>query len=502
MNFNKQPLYIGGLSSADPILERPGQVHSDDFVGCVHSIAINGRTLNLSNPLKSGGIVATCDRKAGSCSRPLPQNPSTTVCGAFTECSDRFHYSLCRCGGDLLSPDCHNSLDSISLGKGGFVEFIISEKYRRMQLLENFYHGSDSWTNHFKKSDRYLESNVTVNAMEHPKSLSMLFRTLRSDGLIFYAATNKHYTIIQLKNGRILYQSRQTNFINMTINSSSLSDGKWHNITLHASNRVLKIYVDDKRYGDELDASNVHDFLDPYLTIFSIGGARKELFIENYVPNGFEGCFANFTINDEIQPFNGSGTIFKEILSHGRVYQHCHITGIGSAQATDPLSIGISLVVVFFVILLIAITASFIIFRLRKQYKEKMDGPNILQNKHSGGSTLLVGSGLLSQGNDNLIGRGLHSSDVSVGFHGENADIIRPHHMAAPELLSKKYKERDIHASEHRPQRPDIIEREVISKSPLLRDENTNDCNINTGWFHALMRKPPYFLFHTFYLRN
>lgn len=487
LNFNKNLLYIGGLPSADAILERPGQIHSDDFVGCIHSIAINGRALNLSDPIKAKGISSTCDRKAGQCSQVQPQNHVSTRCGSFSDCSDRFHYSLCRCGSNLLSPDCYNSLDSISLGDGGFVEFIISEKHHRMQLLESFYLGIDPWSNDYDKRNRRLqiENNSISDTINHlkPKSMSMLFRTLRLNGMIFYAATNKHYTLLELKNGKIFYQSKHSNAVNMTINNvENLSDGKWHNITLYTFNRVLTLHIDGKRVGDELDAPNMHDFLDPYLTILSIGSARKELFAKENIPIGFEGCFANFTINDEIQPFNGSGTIFKEILSHGKVYQHCHISGIGAAQTTDPLSIGITLVIIFFVILLVAILASFIVFRLRKQYKEKTGGPNSIQNKHSAGSTLLIGGGLLSQGNDNVIGRGLHSSDTSVGFHGENADIIRPHHIAAPELLSKKYKERDITTTElHRPQRPDIIEREVISKSPPLRDENTINCNINTG---------------------
>ncbi|KXJ79505.1 hypothetical protein RP20_CCG000580 [Aedes albopictus] len=47
------------------------------------------------------------------------------------------------------------------------------------------------------------------------------------------------------------------------------------------------------------------------------------------------------------------------------------------------------------------------------------------------------------------------------------------HHLVGPELISKKYKERDITNNEpQRPQRPDIIEREVVSKSPPLREDH------------------------------
>lgn len=41
-------MYLGGVMTVDPLQERPNQVHSDDFVGCIHSVSINGRSLNFS----------------------------------------------------------------------------------------------------------------------------------------------------------------------------------------------------------------------------------------------------------------------------------------------------------------------------------------------------------------------------------------------------------------------------------------------------------------------
>ena len=52
LNFNNEPVYIGGVMTVDPIEERPRQVLSDDFVGCIHSASINGRALNLSAPIQ------------------------------------------------------------------------------------------------------------------------------------------------------------------------------------------------------------------------------------------------------------------------------------------------------------------------------------------------------------------------------------------------------------------------------------------------------------------
>lgn len=127
-----------------------------------------------------------------------------------------------------------------------------------------------------------------------------------------------------------------------------------------------------------------------------------------------------------------------------------------------------------------AILVSFLVFRLRRQKKEK-EGPNASttisglgkSNGVGGVSLASGGSGLLSAQPPDMA-RGLHSSDASGFLTGDNGEVIRTvsgHHLVAPELISKKYKEREIVASEPRQQRPDIIEREV-SKSIPLRDEH------------------------------
>lgn len=483
LNFNKNNLLIGGLSSADPVLERPGQIHSDDFVGCVHSVSINGRALNLSSPLHARGISPTCNRQpnGGPCTQGLPEDPAQSLCGSFGSCMDRWHSAMCNCGDYLLSPNCYGALDPISLGDGGFIEFNISEKHRRMQLLENMYSGSTVWSIDASKRLSYDINNTTIPLLlpnsiagDPPKTLSIMFRTHRSDGLLIYAATNKHFTSIELHNGKLLYHSKQGISVNMTVNRlGNLADGNWHNLTLTTFNRIFHLMLDGQRVGDELDSAGVHDFLDPYLTVLSIGGVRRELVLqESAMTSSFEGCLANFTINNEIQPFNGSGSVFTEVLTRGKVYEGCHgIVGVGAAQIPDPLSIGITLVIVFFVILLVAILISFVVFRLRKQQKEKSGA---LHSKQNGASNMIGGGGLVSGSGDCVLSRGLHGNDSSVGFHSDG-ELLRGvgHHLVGPELISKKYKERELGTNElPRPQRPDIIEREVVSKSPPLRDEH------------------------------
>ncbi|XP_044747791.1 cadherin-related tumor suppressor [Coccinella septempunctata] len=474
LNFNNNPLLIGGLDKADPILERPGQVHSDDFVGCVHSISVNGRLLNLSNPIHSENVKNNCARK-GSCTKV-----SDNHCYGHGSCLDRWNTISCRCDGGLIAPNCGAALLPITISGGAYVEFVPSEFHKRMQLLEIFYKGSTVWTDARRRSTRSLPSIASASTNNHiSKTISFMFRTVESDGVLFYVTSNKYYTSLEIIDGQIRYMSKLSNTVNMTAYNQKINDGVWHNLTLHSHGRLLELILDGSRIGEELDSAGVHDFLDPYLTYISLGGVRRNMYyVKDTPPNSLEGCFANFTINNEVQSFTTPGSIFQEMRMIGKVTNDCKgLIGIGSAKQTNPLSIGITLVIVFFVVLLIAILVSFVVFRLRKQHKEKNGTPGSPSGIHSkqNGNSASMGISLNSIG-DSILGRNMHSNDNSMGYHNETSDVIRGiggHPLVGPELLSKKYKERELNAGElPRPQRPDIIEREVVSKSPPMRDEH------------------------------
>lgn len=445
-------------------MERPGQIHSDDFVGCMHSISINGRLLNLTNPLDSRGVDKTCSRSDnGACYK----KDSCTI----GECLDKWTNSFCRCDYNTISPNCHQSFQSISVGDSGYIQFKISKKHRRMQLLENFYGGTTAWDrrNHKFKS--------TTKSYDPPKSLSFRFRTYKKDGVLLYAATDKYYTLLELVDGNVAYSSKQYTVVNMTLaEQGDMCNGEWHNITLYSYGRSIRLLVDGNNVGEELDAAGVHDFLDPYLTLLSWGGIKSEWLSRNHY-NNFEGCLANFTINNEVQPINGNGSIFGETIQRGKIVFGCHGSiGAGLAQNPNPLNIGLTLVIVFFVILIVAILVSCIVFKLRKQKKEKGDPLSgksnmMIHSKHNG-AAMLNAPNLIAGTNDSLMNR--HNETNLNSYMSDNADIMRNvGHIVGPELLSKKYKEREIMGLDPpRPQRPDIIEREVVGKSPPLREDH------------------------------
>lgn len=154
--------------------------------------------------------------------------------------------------------------------------------------------------------------------------------------------------------------------------------------------------------------------------------------------SAFSGCLGNFTVNGELQPFAGSGSIYHDVVYHGKVSTGC--TGpivTGAVSNPDPLRIGVSLVVVFFMTLLVAIVVSFMAFRLKKQRKEK---PAVNHIKQNGGPNMVNNGGVISGAGD-VIRTALHTDATVPPYMTDNSDIIRGvtgHHLVVPELISKR----------------------------------------------------------------
>ncbi len=82
-----------------------------------------------------------------------------------------------------------------------------------------------------------------------------------------------------MTNGQIVYHSKvgKGTPVNMSLESNEiLSDGQWHHLKLQIYQRILRVYIDGEKVGEELDSESIHNFFDPYLTTISLGGLRKE----------------------------------------------------------------------------------------------------------------------------------------------------------------------------------------------------------------------------------
>jgi len=73
----------------------------------------------------------------------------------------------------------------------------ISEKHRRMQLLEYLYGGSTIW--HMNRVKRGLIEDTSLITNPSLKTIGLMFRTVKPDGILIYAATNKHFTSVEVR---------------------------------------------------------------------------------------------------------------------------------------------------------------------------------------------------------------------------------------------------------------------------------------------------------------
>lgn len=112
-------MYFGGIHDESAIVDRPGQLDSVDFVGCIKSISINGNEKNLiTESLNKTGLTDTCNYvESGSCSRG-------DECGPTGTCVPLWSYNKCKCGvNDILALDCGDSFMPYTLTENQEVHY-------------------------------------------------------------------------------------------------------------------------------------------------------------------------------------------------------------------------------------------------------------------------------------------------------------------------------------------------------------------------------------------
>ena len=129
LNFNGSPLYFGGIDKVQPLISRAGQVKSDDFVGCVKSMSINGQQMDLKTSfMESNNILASCPISGRLCEK--------NSCGTGT-CREINWKPVCQCTDGVLSEDCTEYLKPVSLEYNGTITLKVSEYHQRFQLFNS-----------------------------------------------------------------------------------------------------------------------------------------------------------------------------------------------------------------------------------------------------------------------------------------------------------------------------------------------------------------------------
>ena len=251
LNFGRNhTMFFGGINSILPIKQRPDQVKSDDFVGCVKSLTINGQLMNLKTSfIQAQGIMPSCPILGSLC--------NAHDCGSG-QCREENWRPVCSCPGGRDSRDCDRAIQAISLGSNATVLFEISEKHQRRQFFSS-------------------QSANKISASNKNNEVSFSFRTEAEEGQVFSAPESANsYTRVYLQQGRLVYETKKgrRDVINVT-SEELVADGNWHSVRIKQSQQILQVFLDEAQLSYDLESSSTHNFLSARLTGLQFGGKRR-----------------------------------------------------------------------------------------------------------------------------------------------------------------------------------------------------------------------------------
>ena len=100
--MNNMPLHLGGVRSIHNITDRPWQVTSADFAGCIRDLYINGQLIDMGSPLAKSGILDGCPRDVDTCG----SSEETDVCSDDSVCVDEWFDHWCQCEQGFTGQNC------------------------------------------------------------------------------------------------------------------------------------------------------------------------------------------------------------------------------------------------------------------------------------------------------------------------------------------------------------------------------------------------------------
>ncbi|XP_067132550.1 cadherin-related tumor suppressor-like isoform X1 [Centruroides vittatus] len=332
INSASSALYLGGIPTLDTISANQRHfLSSNDYVGCLREFTVSGKTMDLAVPLSSQYVKSNCGR-IDSCD-------DSSSCGAGIICQNKWFTKSCHCLENAIAPNCDEAFQPITLeDPGSYIELIPQEKYRRFQLDD-----------------------------DHKHYFSFHFRTMSIHGYLFYAQTKDGYSSLLIEKGKLLYVSNYVSNVKQVISSINLVDGQWHSISIQydGNEHLSSINVSVDGLWKTVESS--HNFLTTKLNKLTIGNEESS----------FIGCVKMIILNNEVQTdVLDSNFNYFEVKIRGSARKGFCSSLIYDRPllATDPLNIGIILVIIFFAILIVSILISFLMYQYhsRKQAKEKI----------------------------------------------------------------------------------------------------------------------------------
>ncbi|XP_072433375.1 protocadherin Fat 4-like isoform X6 [Chiloscyllium punctatum] len=283
LDLEKNRMVFGGIKLIEPILLRPDQAKSHDFIGCIKEFRLNNIPVKFAEVLSSNNILTSCPRLGRMC------QAKTCLNGGI--CLDRWSYYLCQCPEGFTGPHCEKDT-AINFNGQFHLDYFIKESYKRDQLLNN----------HIKRKQNQKEDKDSV-------SIEIQFRTDSSEGILLHIQGSINYTTVKIMEGRINYISDASSvgYIKHRLNIS-ISDSKWHTFKMESNDSVTTLMLDKKHIKSITHPTQRVGGIE--ISTLSLGQAPLLQF-GNPNEQGFKGCIKIFKFNNHVMPFTGSNDLVE-----------------------------------------------------------------------------------------------------------------------------------------------------------------------------------------------
>ncbi|KAK4045709.1 hypothetical protein OUZ56_033583 [Daphnia magna] len=255
-------LFIGGMNWAQDEVE--SSYLFEHFVGCLRNVQLkSGSDLSIVKPLKASAhrdIVEGCVDKCKA---------GENRCRHGGQCLNRYHSTACDCFGTKYEGDScdYDSATTITLRGYSYISYRIYD-----------------W-----KDRAHSESN----------RISLIFRALMGDSILFYAGGTFPYTnhvaVTLLANSSLYVEVDFGDGPHGVHLGEDLTTGVWNNFTLVHEGNVLDFILNGREHKMMVQGSRYYLRFDPHIFV---GGDRKPLGLGLRSSNNFVGCLSEVYFND------------------------------------------------------------------------------------------------------------------------------------------------------------------------------------------------------------
>lgn len=165
--------------------------------------------------------------------------------------------------------------------------------------------------------DGYVQLRAKESA-DH-NTLRIRFRTSRTSGLLFVAAGQSDYCLLELHGGRLQLKLEvgSGEHVLQSEKGSQLNDLAWHSVEVIQNQHNVTLAVDKNSHSSLTIAGSIHQLNIDGLYVGGSGGLNKQYLHKNLL--GFRGCMEDVMFNEHdllssLRPYAGLKTVYEVSL--------------------------------------------------------------------------------------------------------------------------------------------------------------------------------------------